>query len=152
MILIDTDVYAIDMIYTRDRRFEENRAFLDGVAEVDKAITIYNLMEIVGKSSFVLNLKELKALYRGFGMTYGVTTLFPRTDDMTASGFLEEILKGSFAKICERMSFLDALILDTAEAYPQVRSFVSWNAHHFEGKTRVEVVTPREWLESRNHF
>ena len=46
-----------------------------------------------------------------------------------------------------RLSFGDALVLATLEAYvPQASCFVSWDAAHFNGKARIPVLTPDQFL------
>jgi hypothetical protein len=45
------------------------------------------------------------------------------------------------------VALCDALVLLSAEAFPVVDTFTSWNARHFTGKTRLTALTPREFLE-----
>ncbi|MDH7485344.1 MAG: hypothetical protein QHJ81_03615 [Anaerolineae bacterium] len=69
---------------------------------------------------------------------------------LPADVFLADLIRGAFDRICSKMAFLDALILYTAEQYPEARAFITWNARHFRGKTSLSVLTPRECLEERH--
>ena len=46
------------------------------------------------------------------------------------------------------MPFLDVLILNLAEAAPNVEAFATWNARHYQGKSILNVVTPAEYLDA----
>jgi len=149
MILIDSDIYAIDLMYPRDPRYALNSNFLINVAGEPKATTIFNVLEICGKASFVLPRDKLLKLYRNFAKDYAVIVLWPKTDAMLATDFLtQRVVARSMAKMMGRMAFLDALILCVAEEHPEVDVFITWNARHFKGKTPLLVQTPREYLES----
>jgi hypothetical protein len=39
-----------------------------------------------------------------------------------------------------------AVVTLTIESHPSVTTFITRNASHFVGKTRLEVFTPQEWL------
>ena len=54
MVVIDTDVLLLELAYPRDKRFAANAAFFTRAAKADPAITIYNLMELLGQLSFNL--------------------------------------------------------------------------------------------------
>jgi hypothetical protein len=46
---------------------------------------------------------------------------------------------------------LDAFVVDSAERTQDVGCFVTWNARHFQGKTRLKVLTPEEYLDEKNN-
>ena len=48
--------------------------------------------------------------------------------------------------IKRKMALSDALVLAAAEDDPDVGVFLTWNARHFTGKTRLQVLTPKEYL------
>lgn len=151
MILIDSDVYAIHLMYLRDVRFSLNQDFLNWVQPIPKSTTIFNLLEICGKASFNLSLAGLQKLYRDFDKNYRVRVLFPKTQGLSGEEFLQRVLiQRSLHKIFTRMALLDALILSTAEDYPELDTLISWNARHFRGKTPLTVLTPAEYLEGRS--
>jgi hypothetical protein len=151
MILIDSDVYAIDIMYPHDPRYASNSGFLVSVADESKATTIFNVLEICGKASFILPGDKLLKLYRSFARDYAVVVLWPKTDAMLAADFLtQRVVARSIAKMMNKMAFLDALILCVAEEHPDVDTFITWNARHFKGKTALLVQTPREYLVVRS--
>ena len=59
MVVIDTDVLLLSFAYQNDRRQPVNREFLNQVRSASPAITIYNLMELLGQLSFNLNADRL---------------------------------------------------------------------------------------------
>lgn len=140
-VLIDTDVFIIDLRYHRDLRYSENRAFLERVrrGEFVGRITVYNLMEVCGILSFNLSPQSLEGLFIGLARRYNLTILFP-TDEYERVCFDPvEILE----TMKQKFSFGDALIAELAQRYRRrLDLFVTWNAIHFEGKVPLQVVTP----------
>ncbi|MBC7227079.1 MAG: hypothetical protein H5T61_07580 [Thermoflexales bacterium] len=55
MVIIDTDVFLLEFAFHRDARYPTNAEFLRAVRPREPAITIYNLMEILGQLSFNLS-------------------------------------------------------------------------------------------------
>lgn len=56
LIVVDTNVFVIDLRYPRDRHFSVNRRFLHGLAQTGKGgTTILNVLEVCGILSFNLN-------------------------------------------------------------------------------------------------
>ncbi len=49
MVVIDTDVVLLAFAFQNDPRQAANTAFLDRVQTAEPAITVYNLMEILGQ-------------------------------------------------------------------------------------------------------
>jgi len=147
MILIDSDVFVIDLVYKRDVRFTANRSFLNAIRGQPAATTVFNLLEVCGKTSFVYSRRALQELYAQFASRYALRILLPPTNTLPADVFLAGLIRGAFDRICRKMAFLDALILYTAERHPEAKTFVTWNARHFRGKTSLAVLTPREYLE-----
>lgn len=141
-VLIDTDIFVVDLRYPRDPRYSENRAFLERVrrgAWVGRT-TVYNLMEVCGILSFNLSPSSLQELFIGFAAKYNVTVLFPEDgeevcfDPVRILGMMER-----------KLSFGDALIAELAERYRrQLDLFVTWNAAHFVDKLPLKVVTPSQ--------
>ena len=76
MILVDSDVFLIDLRYRRDKRFAANRAFLDWLAASGQgSTTIYNLLEICGVLSFNLNRQQLAEVQTHFARRYHVRVM-----------------------------------------------------------------------------
>lgn len=149
MVVIDTDVLLLELAYPRDKRFAANAAFLARVAKVDTAITIYNLMELLGQLSFNLAPAHLDAWQTWLIDAYQLTVIWPLDPvDPAASAFFHaEIFERPFARMrAHRMAFMDALILNLAERTPNVEAFVTWNARHFKSKSTLHVYTPEEYV------
>ena len=140
-VLIDTDVFVIDLRYHRDLKYSENCAFLERVrqGEFVGSITVYNLMEVCGILSFNLSPQSLEELFIGFATKYNVAVLFPPDEEericFDPVGILETMKR--------RFSFGDALIAElTQRCKGQLDLFVTWNAVHFADKLPLQVVTP----------
>lgn len=142
-VLIDTDVFVIDLRYPRDSRYSENKAFLECVKRGELAAwtTLYNLMEVCGILSFNLSPQSLQELFIGFAAQFSVTILFPngREEEVCfAPAEILEIMK-------RKLSFGDALIAEVAQRHRRrLDLFVTWNAVHFEGKLPIKAVTPNQ--------
>lgn len=149
MVAIDTDVLVLAFAFQRDPRQPDNAAFLAQVRSDAPAISVYNLMELLGHLSFNLSAARLAAWESWLIEPYHLTVIWPHaTPAQDAEGFFRlELMERPFAKMREqRVAFLDALILDLVERTPNVESFVTWNARHFKGKTSLPVFTPTEYL------
>jgi hypothetical protein len=149
MVVIDTDVFLLEFAFHRDPRHGINARFLTAVRDRAPAITIYNLMEILGQLSFNLAPARLAQWPLWLQVAYGLTVLWPEPGEMEARAFFcQEIHEASLARMQEkRMAFLDTLILNLAERVPEADSFVTWNARHFRGKSSLTVFTPAEYLD-----
>ena len=149
MVVIDTDLLLIDLAYPRDKRFAVNASFLTRATKADPAITIYNLMELLGQLSFNLAPTQLDAWQSWLINAYQLTLIWPiDPSDPTASSFFRaEIFERPFAKMrAQRMAFMDSLVLNLAERTPDVDYFITWNARHFKGKSSLRVLTPEEYV------
>lgn len=148
MVIIDTDVFILEFAFHRDSRHAVNADFLAAVREQEPAITVYNLMEILGQLSFNLSPDQLSQWRSWLQAAYGLTVIWPAIETQTAEAFFwEEIYNRPLARMqTQRMAFLDALIIGLAERTPDVSAFVTWNARHFRDKTPLTVLTPLEFL------
>jgi hypothetical protein len=148
MVVIDTDVFLLEFAFHRDPRHEVNAHFLTMVREHAPAITIYNLMEILGQLSFNLTPARLAQWPLWLQAAYGLTVLWPEPGEMEAFAFFrQEIHEAPLVRMQEkRMAFLDTLILNLAERAPDVNTFVTWNARHFRDKSSLPVLTPAEYV------
>ena len=144
-VLIDTNVFVIDLRYKNDSHYRANRKFLDLVSETRAGFTtVINLLEICGILSFNLSERQLQELWFYFPERYKVTVL-PGTglDDALPSVRVRDV----FHLIKERMSFGDAYILAMAlKSLPSLSMVVTWDKHHFQGKLTGRVLTPTEYL------
>lgn len=149
MVVIDTDVLLLELAYPRDKRFAVNATFLKHITQSDPAVTIYNLMELLGQLSFNLAPTKLAAWQSWLIDAYQLTVIWPvDPSDLAASAFFRaEIFERPFAKMREqRMAFMDSLILNLAERTPDIEYFITWNAKHFKDKSSLQVLTPEEYM------
>lgn len=152
MVVIDTDVMLLAFTFHNDSRQTTNTEFLTQVQVADPAITVYNLMELLGQFSFNLTPARLDTWQSWLLDAYQLTVVWPaEADERIAASvfFRSEVVERPLAKIrSRRMAYLDALVLDLAERTPEAHTFVTWNAKHFKGKSSLQVVTPTEYLRS----
>ena len=148
MILIDTDIFVIDRRYSRDPKFQVNRRFLDYLRDkkFDRATTIFNLYELCGIMSFNLSKQQVQNLFMGFESIYGLKIIYPPLGNKTPEEAFDRLLADTMGIILEKVAFLDALVISTAESAPNVDGLITWNAKHFLNKTRLAPQTPEDYL------
>ena len=148
MNFIDTDIFVIDKLFPQDNRYKINRQFLKLVEsdDMEGCTSIYNLFELLGIASYNLNEPELKKLLEGFEDAYNIKIIYPEMTFDSAGDFLERFFNEAFKKICMKMNFQDAVILNIAEDNLSL-NFITWNLKHFKNKTFLEVLTPEELLQ-----
>ena len=148
MILVDANVFVLDLRYARDRLYQSNRAFLDALAASGNgAVTLYTLLEVAGILSFNLNPRQLRELVVHFPRRYGVAVLPPAdlSMDLPMAG-----VGAILARMEKRCSMGDALAMEAAERVAGPGAvYVTWDADHFTGRTTLHVQTPAEWLEEQ---
>ena len=145
LILIDTNIFAIDLRYKRDTNFKLNQSFLSSVAQRGSGFTtIVNLLELCGILSFNLNQDQLLDLWTYFQDRYKITVL-PEPDLQSDFPYIK--LDRLFAILCKKTSFGDALMISVAEKYLSfVSTLVTWDNEHFKDKFNGNVLTPDECL------
>ncbi len=149
VVVLDSNLFVIDLRCPRDRHYRPNRTFLERLPTLAPAVTtLVNLLEVCGILSFNLTAQQVRELYHHLPQRYQVTVLPPPTLPVSLPALPVERLLTLMAK---KLSFGDALIVASIEAWiPQAACFVSWDARHFRGKTSLSVMTPREFLEERS--
>ena len=145
LVLIDTNIFVIDLRYRRDIHYDNNLAFLSAVAEKEVGFTtIVNLLELCGILSFNLNEKQLLELWFYFQGKYKVAVL-PAPE--LSSNFPPIGIQELFDVLKDRASLGDALMLTVAAKYlPFVSTLVTWDEEHFKGQFHGSVLTPEEYL------
>lgn len=145
LVLIDTNVFVIDLRYHRDPNYAQNHLFLEGIELSDRGFTtLVNLFELCGILSFNLNREQLNDLWVHFSRKYGISVL-PAPDFETQCPVVEQ--KRVFELVASRTSFGDALMVATAERYlPFVPTLVTWDKEHLQGIFKGGVFTPQEYL------
>ena len=99
--------------------------------------------------SFNLSPMELDKWQAWLIEPYHLKVIWPinPNDEQATILFNVDFFNRAYAKLrSQRMSFLDALILDLAEQTFNVNAFVTWNARHFKKKTTLKILTPEEYV------
>ncbi len=145
LILIDTNIFVIDLRYKRDKHFQENQSLLSSAAKnANGFTTIVNLLELCGILSFNLNRDQLLDLWTYFNDRYKITVL-PEPDFQSNFPGIE--IGHLFNILSKKSSFGDALMMTVAEKYLSfVSTMVTWDNEHFKNKYAGTVLTPREYL------
>lgn len=147
LVLIDTNIFVIDLRYKRDVYYKTNRAFLAHIAKKRTGFTtIVNLLELCGILSFNLNEKQLTELWFYFQDRYQVTVL-PVPDFET--NFPATRIREIFDQLKSRTSLGDALMMVVARKHlPFISTMVTWDKVHFENIFPGIVLNPEEFLQS----
>jgi predicted nucleic acid-binding protein len=145
LVLIDTNIFVIDLRYKRNIHYNNNLSFLNAVAEKGVGFTtIINLLELCGILSFNLNEKQLLELWFYFQEKYKVTVL--PTPELS-SNFPTIGIPELFDVLKNRASLGDALMLTVAAKYLSfVSTLVTWDNEHFKGQFPGTVLTPEEYV------
>lgn len=145
LILIDTNIFVIDLRYKRDTNFRVNQAFLSLVAQRGNGFTtIVNLLELCGILSFNLNQDQLLDLWTYFHGRYKITVL---PEPELQSVFPGIKIKRLFNILCKKTSFGDALMISSSETYLSfVSTMITWDNEHFKDTYGGKVLTPAEYM------
>jgi predicted nucleic acid-binding protein len=145
LVLVDTNIFVIDLRYKRDINYETNRAFLDCISKMGNGFTtIVNLLELCGILSFNLNEKQLTDLWFYFQDRYG-TVVLPVPSFETSFPVIK--IKEIFNLIKNRTSMGDALMISVAKKHlPFVSTMATWDDRHFKDIFSGTVLTPKKLL------
>jgi hypothetical protein len=145
IVVIDTNVFVIDLRYRRDQKFDINRQFLANIAAAGSGVTTtFNLLEVCGILSFNLSGQQLTELFTYFGLRYDIRVM-PVSDLQAPLPFFT--VNQIFEQICKKTALGDAQILSAIAQYvPIADIIVSWDKEHLIGKTSLPVLTPPEFL------
>jgi len=146
LVLVDTNIFVIDLRYKRDTNYEINRAFLDHIAEKRNGFTsIVNLLELCGILSFNLNENQLAELWSYFQDRYAVAVL---PAPMLETKFPGIEIKEIFDLLKRRTSLGDALMISVAKKHlPFISAMITWDNMHFKNIFHGTVLTPEEFLQ-----
>jgi len=149
LVLIDINIFVIDLRYKRDFYYKINRAFLAYIAKKRIGFTtIINLLELCGILSFNLNEKQLTELWFYFQDRYQVTVL-PVPDLET--DFPSIGIKQIFDLLKNRTSLGDALMMVVARRHlPFISTMATWDKVHLENIFPGTVLTPEEFLQQNS--
>jgi predicted nucleic acid-binding protein len=146
LVLVDTNIFVIDLRYKRDINYETNRVFLDCISKKGNGFTtIVNLLELCGILSFNLNEKQLTDLWCHFQDRYRIVVLPVPSFE---AGFPVIKIKEIFNLIKNRTSMGDALMISVAKKHlPFVSTMVTWDNRHFKDIFPGTVLTPKKFLQ-----
>ena len=149
LVLIDTNIFVIDLRYKRDANFKLNKSFLSFVAQSGNGFTtIVNLLELCGILSFNLNQDQLIDLWTYFQGRYKITVL---PEPNLQNDFPSIEINRLFGILSKKTSFGDALMISVAEKFLSfVPTMVTWDDEHFKNKFAGEVLTPNAFLAGHN--
>ena len=145
LVLVDTNVFVIDLRYKRDAHYKTNRAFLDHLAEHNNGFTtVINLLELCGILSFNLNENQLAELWSYFQDRYTVVVLpVPKL----AANLPSIQIKDIFDLLTRKTSLGDALMMSVAKKHlPFIAKMITWDNMHFKNIFNGTVLTPEEFL------
>ena len=150
MVIIDTDILIMEFRFQRDTKYSMNNQFLSILRATGGAITVYTLMEFLGKMSFSVNRSKLTRWRSWLQDAYNLVIIWPEAQSIDADSFVHTLIfEHPFERMCGTpIAFVDSLILDLAEQVEEAESFITWNTKHFVGKTPLAVKTPEEYLAS----
>ena len=133
LILIDTNIFVIDLRYKRDTNFMLNKSFLSVISQNGNGFTtIVNLLELCGILSFNLNQDQLLDLWTYFQDRYNITVL---PEPNLQNDFPSIEMNRLFGILRKKTSFGDALTISVAEKYLSfVSTMVTWDNDHFKDK------------------
>ena len=145
LVLVDTNIFVIDLRYKRDENFKTNRVFLDHLSKRKNGFTtIVNLLELCGILSFNLNEKQLAELWSYFEDRYNVTVI---PSPILESNLPSIEMKEVFDLIKRRTPLGDALMIAVAKNHLSFSStMISWDNMHFKNIFHGDVLTPEEFL------
>ena len=146
LVLVDTNVFVIDLRYKRDGYYELNRAFLDHFAEQKNGFTsIVILLDLCGLLSFNLFDNQLVVLCSYFQDRYAVVVL---PVPMFATNFPDIGIKEIFDLLKRGTSLGDALMILVAKKHlPFISTIITWDNKHFKNIFHGTVLTPEEFLQ-----
>ncbi len=146
MILLDADILLLDIRYPRDARFLLNERLLKALQEhgLERGITLYALLEVVGILSFNLPTDQIRQLYTVLPQRYGLQVIPSLDISQETPGFpLSNIL----TQIKQKMALGDAFQALYIQRFASDAScLLSWNARHFQQKLAVPILTPEQRL------
>jgi predicted nucleic acid-binding protein len=148
LVLIDTNVFVIDLRYKQDSHHRVNKKFLEVIGETGNGFTtIINLLEVCGILSFNLSERQLGELWQYFERRYNVTVL---PDTGLDSTFPSVRVREVFEWIRKKLSFGDAYILAVAlKRLPVLSTMITWDKEHFKAEFPGRLFTPAEYLKTQ---
>ncbi|MEN3047650.1 MAG: hypothetical protein ABDH63_02565 [Candidatus Caldarchaeales archaeon] len=125
-----------------DLRYRDNELYLQSVRGVTKAVTVYDLLNLVAAVADAVGEREARELYAAYLRSEEHVVLFPRPP-----GSWEELMEEVMPYVLKGLDHDGALIALAVASHHEVRRYVTWKKS-YRGKMPVTVVSPRECLGS----
>lgn len=142
MLVLGPDVLAIHHLsMTNDERFEDNEEFLKRLRGVNKGVTIFGLLDLIGIVAARVGGKQARELYISYLKSKEHLVLFPEYQDSWESHIdtiIEYLTRG--------LSYKNALIAMVLDSTPEVEAYVTWMKKPLENRVSIKVLTPREFI------
>ena len=68
LVLVDTNIFVIDLRYRRDRHFKKNQSFLYSVAQIGNGFIHFFRMASMEQSPVMIGAGELRVVFDAFGI------------------------------------------------------------------------------------
>jgi len=145
LVLIDTDVFVIDEIFTNDQRHSATSKFLEGLPAESRSTTFHNVLEFCGIVATATK-RDPRKTFLEFHELKGTRILYPKLQGefLSFASYLDRVLE----RIGRGMRYGDANVLSLAEDCG-VDFIVTWNKRHYENRTKIQVRTPEEFFSSQ---
>ncbi len=147
MIVLDTDVLALHHFFTTDPRSASTSAFMERSKNTERGTTLYNLLEFAGILSSAGKPDVARKMIEVYATASDMTLLYPVLPASSPEIFFADYTAELMDTMERGLRYGDAKILWVAEAN-DASALVTWNTRHYQGKTRIRVITPEEFLKN----
>ncbi|MCS7117991.1 MAG: hypothetical protein NZ957_04305 [Thaumarchaeota archaeon] len=125
-----------------DPRYRDNELYLQSLKGEVKAVTVYDLLNLIGSVADAVGEREARELYAAYLRSEEHVVLFPRPP-----GSWEELMEELMPYVLKGLDHNGALIAMTVASHHEIRRYVTWRKL-YRGKMPVNVVSPKECLRS----
>lgn len=139
MIVLGSDVLLIHHVGVEDPRRRENEEVFRLLKGRTKGITIYSLLDLVGRISMIASEREARELYLGYLRSEEHSILFPEYHESW-----EAHIEEAMGYLLRGLSYIDAMNAYILESNPDIEAYVTWRKPRLEGKLSIRVLTPPE--------
>jgi len=146
LIFVDTNIFLIDLRYTNDINYNNNRKFLNYTLINGGFTSIINLLEVCGILSYNLNRQQIKELFCYFPKKYNLEIVPTSEIHLTLPKiYIHDIME----TIYQKSSFGDAMVINAIKPHITPNSvFLTWDDKHFKDISPAKVMNPTEFLKN----
>jgi len=139
LIALDTDILAIHHIFTWDPRRRANEEFYQKI-KGNATTSIHNLLELCGIFSLAGLSPKVDSVLEKYLKGREIAIIFPSYHEDWG-----DYVSNMCTYVKRGFSYGDALIAEAVEQ-SEAEVCVTWNKKHFEGKIKIEALTPDEYI------